>query len=254
MDTRKKVALSVVGFVLVAFIAVVSIVAVYAAQTQAINSQISVNYKVTDVIGSASAKYYVGNSTKLWFSNLTDMDTNGAEPGGETILDFNSKTSSSLSLTPQENMVLKADDHVFLMYKFKNTGPRVYNASLTFTGTIKNMAIYQMWQGASDEENYESRFYFEGYWDAPPGFNPDPGASTVNDGDRVDVSGDTDDNKTFTYDAGKVGEYQSENQVLGSNVIYVYFYIEVENYDNDAEFSGNFSWTLTALDEDRYVE
>ena len=232
MNARQKTTIAVTALCLLAVIAVVAIIAVFAASQQTFTSNINVSYTVEDVMAKVSAKYYGGKNDATLAGK--DMTTTGAA-GGESEITFNAGEGAkdAATLSPQGEIVLDATNKfVVFEYKFENIGPRDFNASMAFTGTLmKNVKVY-----------VESSVV------TTPVTTPIE-TTHFNDGTKftqeASVTGEAETSKTFNIEATKV-----DGTDTGTNkTVYIYVKVAVEDIGTDAAFNGSFTWTLKAVDK-----
>ncbi len=216
MSSNKKFALSLVAMVMAAVIAVVTIVAVFAASTQKLSTNISVRYRADQIEGSVTAKYYVGPLD----TEGTDMTT---DDEGETTLTFHAKDTDmqGKSLSPNKNIELQYPDDgvedkswVVFEYVFHNgLGTHVdtdYVAKLSFSGTADNIKITTL---SADTQLK----------------------------DFSKITGKVSTPANFTAEV--VVEHNDEPNYISTQ----YFYVkaEIDNPGDDSTFSGNFDWNLS---------
>lgn len=220
MTTRNKILLSVGAVCLVAVIAVVAVVAVFAARTQNVTSNITVKYTAQQVVGKVSAKYYVGAED----TQGSDMYKDG---GSETEISFTAGQPQETGiLAPKGNKEVDLSDiedetkiFVIFEYKFTNSGEQDYKVSLQFTKTNStNVKVY-----AYDQDGQDT----VASWSAEA---------------HVEDLKEDGDNAFFSN--------TSVTKKVGQDTVH-YFYIvvaiEPDATGSDAEFSGSFAWTLTAV-------
>lgn len=194
MKSKKKliIALSSFAFVLVA--AVVTVVAVLAATTQTINSNVSVSYKAQEIAGTVSAKYQVLNEEEK------DMTVDGTSAGQKTLTYDGTETNAdpAKTLIPQGDIVLTRDNNkVVFTYTFTNTGDADYTAEVVY------------------EDDY------------------DASAGTGTEDKNM---------KALAYSTNFAG---GTVEVPAGQTVEVTITVEIDNVALNAEFSGNFAWTLT---------
>ncbi len=218
MTAKQKMTIAITALCLVAVIAIVTVIAVFAATTAKINSAVNVSYTATDVVGTASAKWYGGaEDAELAGEN---MDNNGSEVDGETVLNFDADSdlsSQSGTLSPAKDITFDASHQdVIFEYKFTNSGSRSYKATVVFTGTIENVTITSKTQPTTP-------------------ITVSSGHSTITD----DVS-PTSQSPSATFTIANVAV------AANTGVTYVYVKLHLTSKAKDATFSGTFAWTLTA--------
>ena len=134
MKSKKKliVALSSFAFVLVA--AVVTVVAVLAATTQTITSNVSVTYVSEQVAARVSAQYQKGTQA------AKDMtDGNG---GTEIVFTGAESQTTPGTLTPGETIVLDFDNQTAsFIYTFVNTGDAEFIATVEYVDDADDSAL-----------------------------------------------------------------------------------------------------------------
>lgn len=231
---KSKLTLTITAMALVTMIAVVSIIAVFAARTQNFSSNVSVKYTATQIAGKVSAKYYVGPTD----TSGTDMTTTGKADGAtELVFRPGDKQLSENTLNPQGDIVLDIEDtsanipdksFVVFEYRFQNglndeTVDTSYMAKLTAKGVSDNIAI------TVKESN-----------------------SKITDFSEINgkLSGMDYYNENNLDTIGKCAFNDLAYQLaVGETSDYSYFYIkaEIENFAIDSTFSGSFNWELSLL-------
>lgn len=214
MTTRNKILLSVGAVCLVAVIAVVAVVAVFAARSQTVNSPITVTYKSKQVIGKASAKYYLGDTT-----TGKDMKTGGSS--GETEITFAAGTAAAEpnTLQPQENIdfTTLAEDKLYVVFEyiFENQGNNPFSATLKVQSlAVVNANVYVH----ESPEAFEFASHVLG----------------------------SDDSSDWHLEGDKATDYFTnvEIQPQETHHFYVVVYVSPEKSGSDASYSGTFQWTL----------
>lgn len=138
MNSKTKIILSICALCLVSVVAVVAIVAVYTASKQSLTSNITVEYKATQVVGTAKANYYLGTATAQKMMS-----------GAKDSVDFTAgQTSETGSLSPSGTITITDDQHPYVIFEyiFQNTGEQAFNATLTFSGSPSNIDVYTFYQ------------------------------------------------------------------------------------------------------------
>ncbi len=136
MSTKSKIIFSVGILCIVVSIAVVAIVAVWAASSQTVTSAISVKYYSNQVVGTAKANVIVGGKS-------TAMTTTGQSSGSDTIKFTGDEASDSNQtlkpvMTGSYIELTTENNYVVFEYIFTNSADHAYTASLTYSGDDSN--------------------------------------------------------------------------------------------------------------------
>ena len=174
-------------------------------------------------MAKVSAKYY-GGTNDAELSGVAMTRTGGK--GGDTDITFGAgqEKEESATLSPAGEIKLDSTNKfVVFEYKFESTGERDFNASMTFTGTLKNVKVYV------EKSNNEviSTTEFNGEEKFQSAESP---------------TGEIDTSKTFNITETKVDGTDSNV----NKVVYIYVKVAIDDIGKDAAFSGGFAWTLKA--------
>ena len=158
MSKKSKIiiSLSIVAFVVVS--ALLAVVTVFAAESEVVERNIDVTYKINNISGSVTATYKYGDKQTNTYSQAVDMTSNGLEDG-EKVIKFYSQTNQiTTGLKPQENIVLTAaNNSVIFQFNFANIGVNGYNAAFaTMNKDFVNCEIEYSFDGINwSDKNYE---------------------------------------------------------------------------------------------------
>lgn len=215
--TKSKSKLLITMFVAMLFIlsAIVVVAIAFSLQQQTIGTSISINYTVTDLDGSVSAVYVLGDITgegeEIPLEVLPTNSNNVSEDGKKLVFHATDTQNAGGFKFPDVTM---DSDHKYLTikYTYENTGYKHYIASLNFENlAMSNMAIrYGTWNSAEEKINFSNQEY------------------------AVVVRGL--DEKTT------------------SSVNYYWIQIAISNSAQNASFSGTFKWVLEGANADEIGE
>ena len=137
---NKRLILTIALFTSIILIGAVAIVAILAAGQQTLTSKISVKYTAQHVSATVSAKYYVGESLGVDFTD----NENG---GGNTEVSFDSTNSEKMLYPGTSNIELGVGQKFVLEYKFVNNSNTSQiliglNETSTLSGGINMLVTY----------------------------------------------------------------------------------------------------------------
>ena len=208
VSSKKKliIAVTVIGVVLLA--AIVSVVAVLAAGQQAVTSQVSVTYSVTDVSATVSARYKVKGAAVVTPDNneITFTADQQTTTGAINFTDNDDSTTN----TPATIGLSSTGDYVIFEYKFDNNSSKAFNVYLTAVPTADNMTL-TIATSATEVADMEEGLDFTAI-------------------DTVQTP--TADNATTSVAGG------------ADSVSYVYIKAKINNLNASASLAGAFGWTL----------
>lgn len=127
MGSKAKICLSIASIFIIAVIAAVVVVAVFAVGKQTVNSSINVTYTAVQVHGSAKAYVHLGDSN---MPMITD--------GGDEEIIFNATDENTpKTLKPSEQTITLTDEIDFVVFEYilKNDEQKPYTATLTYQDT-----------------------------------------------------------------------------------------------------------------------
>ena len=204
---RKFIIASViVGVVLLG--AIISVVAVLAAGTQNLTSQVTVTYTVEDVSATVGVRYAVKNEAVQTGGSLTFTADQAEQAGGTGVTD---------TLTAIGELELSSTNNfVTFEYSFQNNGTLAFDATLTgIPETVNNMTL--SWAKSTSKTDS---------LDGVTGFQTFTADTIANV--TAEVAGDadvSDDSHPITY---------------------IYIRATITDLNVGASLSGNFAWKLAA--------
>ena len=125
MDAKKKIALSIISFVVIIIITVVAVVSVLAARTVTVSADINIVYTSDEVAGIVTAQYCVGDEEFKNFG-VGSIEFDGYETG----LPEEKLTESDLKIELTKGETIK------FKFTFTNSGSTEYTASLINEPTL----------------------------------------------------------------------------------------------------------------------
>lgn len=208
MSSKKKLIVSLSAVCLVAVIAVVAVVAVLAAGQQSITSNVNVTYRATGIAAKASANYYnvATNATELGAASaFTAAGGAGVENG---VITFSPTGTTTGTLSPAGEITLSAAKPVVIFeFKFENLSQsRDIALGLTLPATQTNVTV--------------------SYYVAEE--------AITNPADVEFASAET----ITVTDLAKKADADT------ASYKYVYVKAQVADLTTDADFDGDFAWTL----------
>lgn len=217
MKTKNKILLSVGVVCLVAVVAVVAIVAVFAASQQTFTSSITVKYTSTQVIGEASANWYLsdGEAKKMTKSGEAFDENNdkitfvaGGEANTDTLVPQTTDAKDGITITNEKL------PYVIFEYILKNDGTKPFKAGLKSSGTPSNYEVYAYTTNTTAE-----------------------GAKTKS----WDKGTHSEDKKTI---GGTEDTLFDSVEVPNGETHYFYVVLYIPNVGLDASVTFDFTWTL----------
>lgn len=222
MNSKAKLSLTITAMVLVAMIAIVSIIAVFAARTQNFTSSITVSYTSREVQGTATARWGLYNDY-IW-NNMKDDN-------GNMEIHFEREPLENAALSPDDIVLENEDDFVVFEYNFTNDGPHPYELTLTYEdddAPDENVNLYT--------------------WATPIKSTADEDVGTLD----VDFSCGLD----YTKDNYMHDKFTNTltTTVIPDEKISIYIMLEIADIGEDANFSGTISFDLDGTAATDYTE
>ena len=213
MTSRKKIAISITAVCVVLLVAVVTIVAVWAATRTNVNNSFQGNYTANHVNAKVTAQYKIGGTDA--FDDDSDWNTINAAAGGTEITfdaeDVTDGSGSTESFAAVNNVVLNsANKNIMFKYVITNpstVGEESTSNTITFTVTSNDFD-----NSGFTNMTCTTTYRLSGNQDAALAFTP--GTTSV-----------------------KVAPGQS---------VTIYVNIAIDNVDKNASFESSVSFTLTS--------